>query len=58
MNNTFRNMVNFLSVLFLILTINLRKDEGSSHFGKDEACYSFAEGTVYPTGLKHAEHQL
>ena len=30
----------------------------SSHFGEDETCYSFAGGTVYPAGTKHAGHQL
>ncbi|XP_012286498.1 peroxiredoxin-2 [Orussus abietinus] len=41
-----------LAVLFLT------KIECISRLNENEACYSFAGGSVYPTGSKHADHQL
>ncbi|XP_015590257.1 peroxiredoxin-2 [Cephus cinctus] len=47
--------ISFSGILFLILCLHKC---WASHFGEDEACYSFAGGTVYPTGTKHVGHQL
>jgi len=45
-----------LSILIFIISSN--HCANSTNFGEDETCYSFAGGTVYPTGTKHAGHQL
>lgn len=45
------NILFFTILFYLTLKSNALFDE-------DEACYSYAGGTVYPTGTKHAGHQL
>ncbi|XP_058788841.1 peroxiredoxin-2-like [Phymastichus coffea] len=43
--------VGLLLSLVLVVTVH-------AGFGEDENCYSFAGGTVYPSGTKHEGHQL
>ncbi|XP_063989900.1 peroxiredoxin-2 [Diachasmimorpha longicaudata] len=47
-----------LFVGLICLLINPKAGSFASHFVQNEACYSYAGGSVYPAGNKHAGHQL